>query len=76
MAVEALCVRQAYLCTKVSHTHTHICTATQYNMTVEGLREKFEQYGEIKTFFSLIENRGMLFVTYVSVSNPKNDKTT
>jgi hypothetical protein len=45
-------------------------------MTVEGLREKFEQYGEIKTFFSLIENRGMLFVTYVSVSNPKNDKTT
>lgn len=43
----------------ISNTH-------QYNMTEDNLRAKFEQYGEIKTFFSLIEKRGMLFVTYVS----------
>jgi RNA recognition motif-containing protein len=41
----------------------------QYNMTEDNLRAKFEQYGEIKTFFSLIEKRGMLFVTYVSVDS-------
>jgi hypothetical protein len=35
-------------------------------MTIDHLREKFEKYGEIKTFFSLIDTRGMLFVTYVS----------
>jgi len=39
----------------------------QYNMTVDNVREKFEQYGEIKTFFSLIETRGMLFVTYYDI---------
>ena len=27
----------------------------------------FEEHGEIKTFFDLIGNRGMVFVTYVSV---------
>lgn len=26
----------------------------------------FEEHGEIKTFFDLIGNRGMVFVTYVS----------
>ncbi|KAG2188871.1 hypothetical protein INT44_004011 [Umbelopsis vinacea] len=39
----------------------------QYNMTEDNLRAKFEQYGEIKTFFSLIEKRGMLFVTYFDI---------
>lgn len=27
----------------------------------------FEEHGEIKTFFDLIANRGMVFVTYVSL---------
>lgn len=35
-------------------------------MTIDHLREKFDRHGEIKTFFSLIDTRGMLFVTYVS----------
>lgn len=30
------------------------------------VREKFEHMGEIKTFFDLISNRGMVFITYVS----------
>ncbi len=31
------------------------------------MRAKFEQHGEIKTFFDLIQNRGMVFVTYVGI---------
>lgn len=27
----------------------------------------FEEHGEIKTFFDLIANRGMVFVTYVGL---------
>jgi hypothetical protein len=27
----------------------------------------FEEHGDIKTFFDLIANRGMVFVTYVSL---------
>ncbi|KAH8556256.1 hypothetical protein BGW37DRAFT_462559 [Umbelopsis sp. PMI_123] len=46
----------------------------QYNMTEDNLREKFEQYGEIKTFFSLIENRGMLFVTYYDIRSAEQAK--
>ena len=30
------------------------------------MRNKFEEFGEIKTFFDLISNRGMIFVTFVS----------
>lgn len=31
------------------------------------MRRRFEDHGEIKTFFDLIANRGMVFVTYVSI---------
>ena len=31
------------------------------------MRKKFEDFGEIKTFFDLIANRGMIFVTFVSI---------
>ena len=35
------------------------------------MRRLFEEHGEIKTFFDLIGNRGMVFVTYVgSGSSP------
>ena len=38
----------------------------QYETNSEDVRRLFENYGEIKTFFDLISNRGMVFVTYVS----------
>ena len=42
---------------------THV---TQYETNSEDVRHLFEEHGEIKTFFDLISNRGMVFVTYVS----------
>lgn len=39
---------------------------TQYESNSDRIRDKFEEHGEIKTFFDLIKNRGMVFVTYVS----------
>ena len=38
----------------------------QYETSSEDVRRLFEEHGEIKTFFDLIANRGMVFVTYVS----------
>ena len=38
----------------------------QYETDSDDVRRKFEEHGEIKTFFDLIANRGMVFVTYVS----------
>ncbi|CAM0138399.1 unnamed protein product [Umbelopsis sp. WA50703] len=46
----------------------------QYGMTIDHLREKFEKYGEIKTFFSLIDTRGMLFVTYYDIRSAEEAK--
>lgn len=44
-------------------------TPIQYETDSEGVRKQFEEFGEIKTFFDLISNRGMVFVTYVSISH-------
>ena len=38
----------------------------QYETSSDEVRHIFEEYGEIKTFFDLIANRGMVFVTFVS----------
>jgi hypothetical protein len=38
------------------------------------LRELFEKYGEIKRFFSLLEKRGMLFVTYYDLRDSERAK--
>ena len=38
----------------------------QYETDSAFVRRKFDEHGEIKTFFDLISNRGMVFVTYVS----------
>ena len=38
----------------------------QYETPSDDVRQLFEEHGEIKTFFDLIANRGMVFVTYVS----------
>lgn len=38
---------------------------TQYTADVADLRSRFEQFGDIKNFFNLVEKRGMVFVTYV-----------
>ncbi len=43
---------------------------TQYETNSDDVRRLFEEHGEIKTFFDLIANRGMVFVTYVSVNVP------
>lgn len=32
------------------------------------MREKFERIGEVKTFFDLIPDRGLVFITYVRLS--------
>lgn len=42
----------------------------QYETNSDDVRRLFEEHGEIKTFFDLIANRGMVFVTYVSVDVP------
>ena len=35
------------------------------------MRRRFEEFGEIKSFYDLVSSRGMVFVTYVSiVSHP------
>ncbi len=39
----------------------------QYETNSDEVRRQFEEHGEIKTFFDLIANRGMVFVTFVSV---------
>lgn len=39
----------------------------QYETESDYVRKMFEEHGEIKTFFDRIANRGMVFVTYVSV---------
>lgn len=36
----------------------------QFETDTRELRQQFEQYGEIKTFFDLVEKRGIIFVTY------------
>ncbi|TFK94984.1 hypothetical protein K466DRAFT_579486 [Polyporus arcularius HHB13444] len=36
----------------------------KYETSSEDVRRLFEEHGEIKTFFDLIANRGMVFVTY------------
>jgi len=42
----------------------------QYETDSNDVRHRFEEHGEIKTFFDLISNRGMVFVTYVSIGPP------
>ncbi|GJJ13433.1 hypothetical protein Clacol_007687 [Clathrus columnatus] len=37
---------------------------SQYETDSNEVRRRFEEHGEIKTFFDLISNRGMVFVTY------------
>jgi hypothetical protein len=39
--------------------------ALQYETNTADVRGRFEEHGEVKTFFDLIANRGMIFVTYV-----------
>ncbi|CAE6379362.1 unnamed protein product [Rhizoctonia solani] len=38
-----------------------------YETDSTSVRRQFEEFGEIKTFFDLIANRGMVFVTYYDV---------
>lgn len=40
----------------------------QYETNSEDVRRQFEEYGEIKSFYDLVSSRGMVFVTYVSLS--------
>ncbi|KAJ1302739.1 hypothetical protein OPQ81_003051 [Rhizoctonia solani] len=39
----------------------------KYETDSASVRRQFEEFGEIKTFFDLIANRGMVFVTYYDV---------
>ncbi|GAB1526034.1 hypothetical protein RhiTH_009200 [Rhizoctonia solani] len=40
---------------------------SNYETDSTSVRRQFEEFGEIKTFFDLIANRGMVFVTYYDV---------
>ena len=54
---------------KVGATHSEILSQltpiSQYETDSREFRRKFEEFGEIKTFFDLISHRGMVFCTYV-----------
>lgn len=39
----------------------------QFGVTPEDVRQRFEAIGDIKTFFDVLEKRGMVFITFVSV---------
>lgn len=67
-SIAVLCCSQV----KMSRLIQIICLLfVQYETDSDDVRRKFEEHGEIKTFFDLISNRGMVFVTYVR-SNPLN----
>ncbi|KAF9927252.1 hypothetical protein FBU30_003363 [Linnemannia zychae] len=38
-----------------------------YNTSVEDVRAMFEPYGDIQSLFSLIDSRGMIFITYYDI---------
>lgn len=46
----------------------------QYQLTEEDMRKEFGKYGEIKSLFDLVEKRGMVFLTYVSVRKDSDDR--
>jgi len=46
---------------------TKLSNLLQYETDSNDVRRKFEEHGDIKTFFDLIANRGMVFVTYVCI---------
>lgn len=37
----------------------------KYDADSSKIRADFERYGDIKTFFDIVNNRGMAFITYV-----------
>ncbi|WFC97939.1 hypothetical protein MYAM1_000659 [Malassezia yamatoensis] len=45
-----------------------------FEVNVDQFRERFEQFGEIKTWFDLIQRRGLLFVTYFDTRAAKRAK--
>eukprot|EP00028_Trichosphaerium_sp_Am-I-7-wt_P002850 CAMPEP_0168532024 /NCGR_PEP_ID=MMETSP0405-20121227/15911_1 /TAXON_ID=498012 /ORGANISM="Trichosphaerium sp, Strain Am-I-7 wt" /LENGTH=411 /DNA_ID=CAMNT_0008557167 /DNA_START=251 /DNA_END=1487 /DNA_ORIENTATION=- len=47
-----------------------------YEVSTDELREMFEQYGEIKRFFPLINKRGMAFITYYDIRHAERAKKT
>lgn len=49
----------------VSTSHRVETHTLQYEASSPSIRAMFEAFGEIKTFFDLIQNRGMAFVTFV-----------
>lgn len=43
----------------------------KFDADTEHIRRLFEACGEVKTFFSMVENRGIVFVTFVSLLGMK-----
>lgn len=41
--------------------------SSQYEADSDALRADFERFGQIKTYFDLVKQRGMIFITYVRV---------
>lgn len=43
----------------------------QYDADSSKIKADFERYGDIKTFFDIINNRGMAFITYVRLATKR-----
>lgn len=41
------------------------CWCMQFGVTSDDIRTRFEAFGDVKTFFDMLERRGMAFITYV-----------
>ncbi|KAF8713608.1 RNA recognition motif, partial [Rhizoctonia solani] len=54
------------LLSKESNVRDHVAHSLS-GISSTSVRRQFEEFGEIKTFFDLIANRGMVFVTYYDV---------
>lgn len=52
---------------KDRHTRTLFVRNIAYECSEDELRQMFERYGEIKKLYSLVEKKGMAFITYVSI---------
>lgn len=61
-AAPSLCAMSAYVPVLAFRK---LLLTLQYEASSPSIRAMFESFGEIKTFFDLIQNRGMAFVTFV-----------
>lgn len=57
------------LCASATTMRTDMSADLQFEADADRLRAAFAGYGDIKTYFDLVKNRGMIFITYVRFSS-------